>query len=118
MSAILVIDDEKMVLEIIETALTTFGHYVELAEDGEEGIRKFDEGLYDLVITDLIMPNTDGKEVIDHIRSSKKRKTPIIGISGTPWMMEDSGVDSILSKPFPIKALLDTVRDLVPVTVN
>jgi len=118
MSTILVIDDEKMVLEIIETALTTFGHYVELAEDGEEGIRKFDEGLYDLVITDLIMPNADGREVVDHIRSSKKRKTPIIGISGTPWMMKDSGVDSILSKPFPIKALLDTVRTLVPATVN
>ncbi|RJQ49680.1 MAG: response regulator, partial [Desulfobacteraceae bacterium] len=101
MGSVLVIDDEKMILNIIETALTAFGYTVEVAADGGEGIRKFDEGFYDLVITDLIMPNVDGNGVIDHIRSSSKKKTPIIGISGTPWLLQDLDVDRILTKPFP-----------------
>ena len=112
MGSILVIDDEKMVLNVIETALTAFGYNVEIAKDGTEGIRKFDEGIYDLVITDLIMPNIDGIGVIHHIRNSKRRRTPIIGISGTPWALEGSAVNSVLAKPFPLKTLLDTVKYL------
>jgi DNA-binding response OmpR family regulator len=112
MGSVLVIDDEKMILNIIETALTAFGYTVEVATDGGEGIRKFDEGFYDLVITDLIMPNVDGNGVIDHIRSSSKKKTPIIGISGTPWLLQGLDVDRILTKPFPIKTLVESVKNL------
>ena len=118
MGSILVIDDEKLVLNVIETALTSFGYDVEIANDGNEGIRKFDKGIFDLVITDLIMPNVDGIGVIHHIRNSKRRRTPIIGISGTPWALEGSAVDSVLAKPFPLKVLLDTVGFLAPAAVN
>jgi len=53
MCTILVIDDEKGILRVIEEALTKFGHQVELAADGYEGIQKFDDGSYDIVITRL-----------------------------------------------------------------
>ena len=112
MSSILVIDDEKIILNVIETALTTFGYRVEIAGDGREGIMKFDEGLFDLVITDLIMPDVDGSGVVNHIRNSNRRQTAIIGISGTPWLLEEIDVDQVLTKPFRIQALLDSINYL------
>jgi CheY-like chemotaxis protein len=118
MSSILVIDDERVVLNVIETALTTFGHRVEVADGGSEGIKKFDKGLYDLVITDLIMPNIDGRDVVDHIRKSTRRQTPIIGISGTPWLLDEIDVDHVLAKPFRIQALLETVKYLSTSSLN
>jgi len=118
MSSILVIDDEKTVLNVIETALTTFGYRVEVAGDGREGIEKFDQGRYDLVITDLIMPNLDGGGVVEHIRSSDRKKTPIIGISGTPWLLNEIDVDRVLTKPFPIQALVDSIKNLSVASLN
>jgi CheY-like chemotaxis protein len=112
MGSVLVIDDEKMVLNVIESALREFGYRVEIAEDGEEGIRKFDTDNFDIVITDLIMPNLDGNGVVDHIRNTRKRWIPIIGISGTPWVLEKEHVDEILTKPFPLKILIDAVETL------
>jgi CheY-like chemotaxis protein len=112
MCTILVIDDEKGILRIIEEALTKFGHDVEIAADGYEGIRKFDDGSYDMVITDLRMPGIDGKGVVKHIRNSRKRSIPVIGISGTPWLIQDLDFDAVLSKPFPLQDLVDSVKKL------
>ncbi|MCJ7772263.1 MAG: response regulator [Desulfobacterales bacterium] len=112
MCHILVIDDEKHILEMIEMALTKFGHDVETATDGEEGIRKFDEKRFDLVITDIKMPRLDGNGVLQYIRNSKRRATPVIGISGTPWMLDGTNFDAVLAKPFLIKTLADYVRNL------
>jgi CheY-like chemotaxis protein len=64
MCTILVIDDEKGILGVIKETLTRFGHNVEIAIDGIEGIQKFDVGRYDMVITDMRMPRLDGKGVV------------------------------------------------------
>ena len=112
MCTVLVIDDEKGILRVIEEALTKFGHQVELAADGYEGIQKFDDGSYDIVITDLRMPGLDGKGVVQHIRKSHKNSIPIIGISGTPWLIQDSGFDVVLPKPFHLLDLVDSVNKI------
>ncbi len=112
MCTILVIDDEKGILRVIEEALTKFGHDVEIAADGYEGIQKFDGGSYDVVITDLRMPGIDGKGVVKHIRNSRKNSVPVIGISGTPWLIEDLGFDAVLPKPFPLQDLVESVKKL------
>ncbi len=112
MCTILVIDDEKGILRVIEEALTKFGHDVEIAADGYEGIQKFDDGSYDMVITDLRMPGIDGKGVVKHIRSSQKSTVPVIGISGTPWLIQDLGFDAVLPKPFPLQDLVESVKKL------
>jgi len=112
MCHILVIDDEKNILEMIKMALTKFGHDVETASDGEEGIRKFDEKRFDLVITDIKMPRLDGNGVLQYIRNSKRQSTPVIGISGTPWMLDGKNFDAVLAKPFLIKTLADYIRNL------
>jgi CheY-like chemotaxis protein len=115
MCTILVIDDEKGILRVIEEALTKFGHDVEIAFDGIEGVEKFDHGSFDMVITDLRMPGLDGKGVVQHIRSSQKNSIPVIGISGTPWLMQDSDFDAVLPKPFPLRDLVESVRKLTTI---
>jgi DNA-binding response OmpR family regulator len=115
MCHILVIDDEKHILEMIERALTKFGHDVETAADGEEGIRKFDKNSFDLVITDIRMPRLDGIGVLQYIRDSDRQLTPVIGISGTPWMLENTNFDAVLAKPFLIKTLADYIRNLATI---
>ena len=115
MCTILVIDDEKGILRVIQEALTRSGHDVEIAIDGIEGIEKFDHGSYDMVITDLRMPGLDGKGVVQHIRSSPQNSIPIIGISGTPWQIQDSDFDAVLSKPFPLQDLVESVKKLTTI---
>jgi len=112
MPSILVIDDEKSVLEVIQGILTRFGHRVVTAGDGFEGIQKYDGGCFDMVITDMRMPGLDGQGVIEYIRNKRKQATPIIAISGTPWMVKDCGYDLMLSKPFPLTQLLESVDSL------
>ena len=113
MSTVLVIDDEIGILQIIRQALTKFGHNVETAADGQEGIRKFDDGSFDIVITDIRMPGIDGNGVVKHIRNSEKQSIPVIGISGTPWLMESNAFDMVLAKPFPLKKLVESIGSLV-----
>lgn len=113
MSTVLVIDDEKGILQIIRQALTKFGHNVETAADGQEGIRKFDDGSFDIVITDIRMPGIDGNGVVKHIRNSEKQFIPVIAISGTPWQMESNAFDMVLAKPFPLKKLVESIGSLV-----
>jgi len=119
MCTVLVIDDEQPILNLLQLALTQCGYHVQTAADGREGIRKFDNELIDIVITDVCMPGMDGREVARHVRNSRRKTTPIIAISGTPWLLEDSEFDRVLAKPFPLKALYDTVEHLAgkPATV-
>ena len=112
MTAILVIDDESGITQVIEEALRMVGYEVEVACNGREGIRKFDDQPYDLVITDICMPGVNGNSVARHIRNSSNGSTPIIGISGTPWMLENDDFDMVLAKPFPLEDLIDSVQQL------
>ena len=73
MCSILVIDDEKQMLSVVQEALTLLGHKVEVAEDGLKGIQKFDNGNFDIVITDMRMPRLDGRGVVQHaVRTSSR----------------------------------------------
>jgi CheY-like chemotaxis protein len=112
MLQILVIDDEKAILDMIRMALTRFGYKVEIAADGYQGIQKFDNGHFDVVITDIFMPKLDGSRVAQHIRHSNRPSTPIIGFSGTPWLLENGDFDMVLTKPFALKDLMNAVQDL------
>jgi CheY-like chemotaxis protein len=112
MGTILVIDDEKGISDVIQEALVMFGHHVETARNGNDGIAKFIRKDYDVVITDIRMPQLDGHGVVHYIRNSEKKGTPIIGMSGTPWLLEDKDFDQVLPKPFQLQMLIDTVETL------
>ena len=112
MHQILVIDDQEYILDTVREALTMNGYEVEVAADGQEGIQKFDDGSFDLVITDMQMPGLDGNNVVEHIRNSDRHLTPIIGFSGTPWLLKKSDFDIVFAKPFPLKDLINAIQDL------
>ena len=112
MQNVLVIDDERAISEILSHALNRFGYHVDTADNGTDGIVKFDTDTFDLVITDICMSGVDGNGVARHIRRSHRKRTPIIAISGTPWLLDEGEFDAVLPKPFSLKALAATVKDL------
>ena len=109
---ILVIDDEKGILNVVQTALSRAGFKVDTALGGQKGLQKFDSGQFDLVITDILMPGIDGREIVKHIRKSDRPYTPIIGFSGTPWLIENNQFDAVFTKPFPLEDLVNSVQHL------
>ena len=109
---ILVIDDEKTILSAIKIALSRGGFEVEIASDGREGIQKFNRGRFDIVITDIQMPGLDGRDVVDHIHNSDRPCTPIIGISGSPWLFDNIQFDAVLTKPFRFEDLINSIRHI------
>ena len=110
MCFVLAIDDEKAILDMLRRALVIFGFRVEVASAGEEGIEKFDNNDFDIVITDILMPGIDGVGVLNYIRKSNRADTPVIGISGTPWLLQKEKFDMVLDKPFSIKTLVHSVK--------
>jgi len=112
MCKVLVIDDEQLILSLVKQVLQRMDYQVETASDGRAGIAKFDMGSYDLVITDVCMPETDGHRVASHIRKSSRKRIPVIGMSGTPWKLTNHCFDTVLTKPFPIGSLMKTARTL------
>ena len=78
-ASILVIEDDSSIQELIVEFLSSQGYNVDFASDGLEGISKFKQGNYDLIILDIMMPNLDGYSVCKMIR--KNSTVPIIFLS-------------------------------------
>ncbi|WP_282607726.1 response regulator transcription factor [Pelagibius sp. Alg239-R121] len=120
MATILLIDDMNGVRSSLTTVLTTAGHQVVEAADGEVGLQKAGEQSFDLVITDIIMPKVDGSEVILALKT-RSQTLPILAISGggatvnaeKALMLARSTADAVLSKPFSRGDLLQAVDELV-----
>ncbi len=115
---VLIVDDEESIRDVLQQILSRSGYHAEIAAGGHEGIRMFDTTPLDLVITDIKMPGIDGYGVARHIRNSHRPSTPIIGISGTPWLLEGDEFDWVIPKPFGLQALLDAVENLIGHTVT
>ena len=81
MSRILVIDDLKQIRLVIQELLEVDGHDVDLAENGRTALKMTESNSYDLIITDLYMPEKDGLEVIKALKKSLKQ-VKIIAMSG------------------------------------
>jgi CheY-like chemotaxis protein len=110
MARILVIDDENSIRAVLAILLKQLGHDVELAEDGQKGIELLKElSDFDLVITDINMPNRDGNEVARHIRGSHRSSIPVIAITGFPEEAEMELFDYMIEKPFMLEKLRDVV---------
>ena len=113
MPSVLVIDDEAMICDLIKRALERLDIQVDTSDSALSGISKFEKGDYDLVITDVRMPGVDGYCVVDHIRKSNRGRTPVIGVSGTPWFLQNVDFDKVFPKPFAIQSLTDAVLALI-----
>lgn len=114
MGSVLVIDDELSILRVFDYVLKRSGYEVDTAADGREALDKFRRGSFDLVVTDVLLQGMDGRDLLKHIRSTEKRRTPVIGMSGTPWLLDGAGFDCVLEKPFSIHKLVSSIRRLLP----
>lgn len=112
MESILVIDDERSILNLLNAFLKTSGYDVKAATDGYEGIEVFrNSNDIQMVITDIRMPRVDGNAVARYIRESDKPETPILAITGDDREIVTRDLfDSILVKPFRLKVLRDLVK--------
>jgi len=81
MPRILVVDDEPMLRRTVRAILEREGHVVVEAEDGHQAVKRFTQEGFDLVITDIVMPNREGVETIGDLRRLDPA-LPIIAISG------------------------------------
>ena len=86
---ILIVDDEKNIVDIIAFNLKKEGYTVITAADGEEGVQKAMEENPDLILLDIMMPKMDGYEVCKKIR--EKKNTPIIMLTAALWCQRADG---------------------------
>ncbi len=112
---ILLIDDDKLVLESLKEILESEGHNVYSALSGHDAIELLSVYKVDLIFTDIVMPGIKGEEIIIRLRHSK---IPIVSISGLSKkdvisrLIESLGVKGFLQKPFKAEACLKLIRNL------
>ena len=108
---ILVVDDSATVRKFVAASLTMQGFTVVAACDGMDALEKLPSGTFDLVITDLNMPNMDGFEFIRSLRDNPQyRDLPVIILSSlgdrdSIAAGRDLGVQSYLMKPFSLEKI-------------
>ncbi len=110
--SILIVDDEEIIRDLLAEVLEDYT--ISIANDGQEALTKLESANFDLVITDLRMPNVSGEEVVKFARK-KNARTQVIVISGysslhTVSQSITNGACAFLSKPFSIKELIQTVE--------
>lgn len=113
MSKILVIDDDRDIVNMLKIYLEKENYIVEVALDGEEGIKKFNIFNPDLVILDILMPKLNGYDVLNRIRS--KSDIPIIMLTAKGQQADKvlgfmNGCDDYLVKPFDLTELSFRIR--------
>lgn len=121
MAKILIVDDEESIRGLIGARLKMDLHDIDVADNGARGLKQFKDNAYDLVITDLIMPEKDGIEFINELKASHS-DVKILAISGGSWGIEAApqleiagylGASASLEKPFKLEELVAVVNRLL-----
>ena len=120
MKRILIIDDDDQFRQMLHAMIEKEGYEVKDAPDGDVGMSLQEEKPFDLIITDIIMPNKEGIAVITDLKGLYP-DSKIIAISGGGRIVpndylgiaEKLGADRTLSKPFERKKLIDTIKELI-----
>lgn len=115
MEKILVVDDEQSLREVLSIMLKRAGYAVTSVSDGEEAIEQLQKEIFDLVITDLRMPNVDGMEVLRAVKSASPETVVLII---TAFATADSAVEAMkqgaydyLTKPFQVDEVQLIIRN-------
>ena len=116
MATILLVDDDEQFRNMLSETLRRSGYEVREARDGAEGLRSYSEQATDLIITDLIMPEKEGLEIIQEFRRNDP-EVKIIAISGGSRygpsdylkIAKTFGARQVLAKPFSRQEILEAV---------
>lgn len=122
MACILIVDDEDAVRFTLREMLAGTGHDIVEATNGSDALNVLGDASCDLVITDIIMPDKEGVELIQQLRETH-RDLPVIAISGGGRtrnldfldIARHYGANAILSKPFTRTTLLAAVAEYITV---
>jgi CheY-like chemotaxis protein len=116
---ILVVDDEDNLRDVLVEVLKRDGHEVDSASDGTEGLRRAEDGRYDLVITDLRMPGMEGPELYGALRQRYPEDPPRVifmsantGIEEYARFLAETG-EPALEKPFNLADMRQVVRQIL-----
>ena len=114
---ILVIDDDNNICHMLDEMLSSDNYYVETFTDSPEAVERLYEFPFDVVITDLKMPDLSGWQVAKKVKE-KNPSIPVIMITGSKTMyykksMAEFGVDYVLNKPFNVQKILEIVSDFL-----
>jgi DNA-binding NtrC family response regulator len=112
---ILVIDDDKGIRESLEAVLKEEGYAVDVAENGQEAIRKSKTSFYNLALVDLRLPDMDGLRLLTEMMETVPKVIKII-ITGYPSLENaieavNRGADAYLVKPYTMENLLRTIKE-------
>ncbi len=112
MLRILIVDDEKPILNLIRISLSNAGYLCDTAEDGSEALEKIDNGKYDLILLDIMLPEIDGFELMEYIRPLE---IPVIFLTAKNALTDRvkglrMGAEDYIVKPFEIAELLARVE--------
>lgn len=121
MAHILVIDDQLHIRSILKEFFKIDNHEVDLAENGKVGLRLAEHNVYDLVITDVVMPERDGLEVITGLKKLFPHVRIIVMSGGAARLdiknllrtAKALGADRVLTKPLDFIDLQTVVRELL-----
>jgi two-component system, OmpR family, KDP operon response regulator KdpE len=110
---ILVVDDESQITRVLKTTLSTQGHVVRTASNGEEALQELRNWGPDLLVTDLRMPKMDGLELCRRVRADSRIPVIVLSVKGEEDIKVqalDAGADDYVTKPFSVNELLARVR--------
>ena len=115
MSRILVVDDEESMRQLLEIALGKDGHRITLADSGKAATKLIDQNSFDLVISDIKMPDMSGVDVLRHVKETEPG-TPVIMV--TAYASAETAVEGLrlgaydyLTKPFKVDELKANIRN-------
>ena len=114
---ILIIEDEKLLADSLQSMLESKGFDVEAVYDGETGEQYAESGIYDLLILDVMMPKMDGYQVARQVRANRCG-TPILMLTARSSLEDriaglNAGADYYLTKPFDMRELLACIGALL-----
>ena len=112
---ILIVDDDKEIVDTVTYSLENAGYEVMVARDGNEGLAMAEKSSPDLVILDMMMPKRSGFLVLESLNRSQKLPFRVIMVTGNEGSRHKSyaemlGVDDYIRKPFTMERLLESVR--------
>lgn len=113
---ILIVEDDKILAKTIEQCISP-QYDTDIAYDGEEGLMYAKQGIYDLILLDLMLPIMNGYEVLRTLRN-KKNYTPVLILTAKDGLDDklrgfDDGADDYITKPFERKELLARIEAIL-----
>lgn len=111
---ILIVDDDVSIVTLLTYNIEKAGYLTETAYDGREAIEKAEQGKFDLILLDVMLPKIDGIEVCKHLRLNKI-ETPIIMLTALSDEFDkilglELGADDYITKPFSIREIIVRIK--------